>query len=244
MRCLKTILFLLPLLNYAAIHAQSADDIMQQHIQAMGGPGYWDKTKNIKLQGHIYQQGVEIDLTNILCSKGGYTSNTYSGYTNQWVIIPQGSWSAIHEVDSVKVDTITAYNAIFYHPYSDLVSSLLLNYKSKGMTAQLSGMDTIKNAACHKIVLTDAKGDKLTAFFDAKTYYLLRIEGTQQTDDGDKDLFTTYDKYEKHGDIIVPMTCVNQNTGNAHIKETVFTTAEVNVQVDESLFELKHNKKK
>jgi len=237
MNVLKTAILAAILLCRLTSPAQTAAEILEKHEQAMGGLSNWNKIKTMEFTASVLQQGMEIPYTlKVKAGKAMYVTNTYNEYTNTWVIVPHPDGKEQTGRTSKKVNGETIDNVTFYWPEVNMVSSLLLDYKTNGMNAVYEGKDTAGNTPCYKLKLTRKNGTSLTAYFDMNTYYLLRLETVLLVDDLETEIFVGYKNYQKMNDVVIPMSCTNPNTGVAAVKETVFKKITINPPLDDSLF--------
>ena len=113
----------------------------------------------------------------------------------------------------------------------DIKSHQLLDYKARGTKAELAGNDTVNNAPCYKVKLTDKDGNESTTFFDIASYYILRTEMKVKSDDGEQEVAVLYSNYKKTPEgIVLPMSMTAQGG------EIIYKSIEINKPVDEKIF--------
>jgi len=214
------------------LKAQDADDILQKHIQAIGGAENWDKIKTMKATGIDKYMGAQVELTNTLVTgKALRMDMVLGGYPTYQVLTINKGWVGFPYSDKDKVDTVVEENAYSYLPILNMKRSQFIDYKTTGFKAAYAGKDTIDARPCYKIKLTDKKDNVYIAFIEEATWYLLRTERTIKKDDDEKDFPIDYDNYKKlDAGITMPMSYRTIN-GAIEMKKI-----EVNQPVDESIF--------
>ncbi len=212
-------------------YAQTADEVIQKHIDAVGGCNAWDKIKSVKLTGSINQGGMELTMAQtIVNDKGSRTDISAMGQNGYMIITPTEGWMYMPFGGQTKPEPI---------PMDQLKSQQdKLNFKNsqlvdKGHIAKssLEGRDTINKTPCFKLKITDKDGSEQTCFIDAKTYYLVRTEMKMNLQGDEQELSITYSDFKKQPEgITVPMT---YGTAQGELK---FKSIEINKTYSDGLF--------
>src|SRR5271156_1293236 len=75
------------------VKAQTADEIIQKHIDAIGGTDAWNKVTSIKRVGSMSIQGMDISYTvTIVNNKGMRTDFSVMGSNNYMIFTPSEGW--------------------------------------------------------------------------------------------------------------------------------------------------------
>ncbi len=225
----KTYLLSILLLSISlALHAQTADEILEKHAAAMGGMENWNKIKTLKITGTIYQQWAEIPFTFIIDQgKMLKSTTTLNGSSTEFTEYLKDETKTATNPDP-NTSFISNDSALFFRPHLNMPASLLIDYKTNGMTATYTGMDTILTKPCFVLKLVTKKGLKITAFIDQTTYYLLRMETILKNDEGPKEVSVSYKLFRNQDGVVIPFSCHNNIKGNEFTKETLIKTIEVN----------------
>lgn len=211
--------------------AQTADQIIQKHIEAIGGTKNWDKIKTVKLVGAMSAQGMEIPVTQtIVNDKATRTDITAMGQTGYIIMTPTKGWQFM---------PFTGQTAPQEIPADQLkTNKSQLNYKNMQMVdksliskATLEGNDTINSVNCFKLKVTNKEGNEITCYFDAATYYLVRQETKVKVQDDEQEVGISYSNFKKQPEgIVIPMT---MGTPQGDI---TFKSVEFNKPVDDKIF--------
>jgi hypothetical protein len=218
--------------GFMTVNAQTADEIMEKYVAAIGGPANWDKVKTIKMVGSMSQQGMEITLTQtIAIGKAMRTDISVMGMSGWQIVTTTGGWMYMPFMGSAKIDTMKPEMVKISQKQMDLKSRQMLDYKTNGTKMEYAGRDTTNNAACFKVKVTDKDGNESASYFDCSTYYLVRTETKVKQDEQEQEVAVVYNNYKKFDEgITLPMSV------NARGGEIVFKTVEINKPIDESVF--------
>ncbi len=154
MKNLKTLLFSLTLLFSVSSYAQTAEEIINNYIENIGGKEKLEQLKGVQMIGNMKMQGMEIPFE-MLSTKDGkqLVSIELQGNKMVWSAFDgQTSWQRNQmTMEAEKSDNEATQNLKneleqFPDPF--------LNYKEKGYTVELIGKETIDGTETFKIKLT------------------------------------------------------------------------------------------
>jgi outer membrane lipoprotein-sorting protein len=230
MKLLKIALLAVAMTGGATVlKAQTSDDIIQKHIEAMGGTEKWNSIKSMKLTGTMNMGGLEMEMTQTVLTdvamRMDFSVMGQSGYT---IITPKEGWMSIPgtgNVTSLPPDQVKAS-----HDKLNIKSGYLID-KSRIKTATYVGKDTITKIPCYKLKVTDNEGSVQIAYIDLSTYYLVRSEIKVKVKDDEQEVAVTYSNFKKLPEGIVVAMSMNAQMGDIN-----FNNIEVNQRVDESIF--------
>lgn len=225
------LLGLTALFSVVATQAQTVDEVVNKHIDAIGGKDNWKKVTSTKMEGSLSVQGTDVTVTiTKLHNKGMRQDIAVMGMTGYIIITPaegttfmpfQGQTEAVKmSADDLKQaqDQIDAQGA-------------LIDYKEKGHTVELAGKETIDGVECYKLNVVLKGGKKETLYIDAKTYYEVRMVASAKVNGQDVEQTIGFSNFQKLPEgIVVPMTITQQ------FGEVTVTKMEINKAVDESIF--------
>jgi hypothetical protein len=209
--------------------AQNADDIIQKHIDAVGGTDNWNKIKTVKMKGIMSMGGMEINITQTVANDKGMKmeidANGMKGYN---IITPSEGWifmPGMEKVTKIPDDQLKSSQDKINIKTGQLVD------KSKIGKAEYIGTDSVNSMNCYKLKITDKDGNVQTAFFDAVTYYLVRSEMKVKVQDDEKEMAVNYSNFKKQPEgIVFPMT-IGTEQGDVNFK-----SVELNKPVDDNFF--------
>ncbi|MFM2358916.1 MAG: hypothetical protein RLY16_909 [Bacteroidota bacterium] len=228
-------LLVLFLVSVQFSNAQTVDEVINKHLDAIGGKDKIAQLKSLKMEGSLSTNGIDVNITTtVLHGVGSRVDIAVPGMgegyqimntTKGWNFMPFAGQSAPEEVPAEDVKN--AQNTLD-------VQGAVYNYKEKGNTVELLGKEKVDNVDCFKIKVTTASGKVTTSFIDATTYYRVKSITMAKTPEGEQEMETTYSDFKKNADgYVYPYSQTNPRG------TIVFSNIEVNKPVDESIFTVK-----
>lgn len=211
--------------------AQTAEEIVAKHIEAIGGAAAWKKVNSLYYEGKMTVQGAEVNVTlTVLNGKGVRQNISVMGMTGYQIITPTAGWNFMPFQGQTTPEAMTADE--LKQSADDLdVQGKLIDYKSKGNTVEYLGKDDVEGTECYKLKVTTKAGNIETVFIDPKSYYIVRSIVKKTANGQESDVPTDLSNYKKLPEGIVVPFSITLPFG-----ELVISKAEVNKQVDESTF--------
>ena len=211
--------------------AQTVEEIVTKHIEAIGGAAAWKKINSLYYEGKITVQGAEVNVTlTALNGKGVRQNISFMGMTGYQIVTPTAGWNFMPFQGQATPEAMTADE--LKQSADDLdVQGKLIDYKSKGHTVEYLGKDDVEGTECFKLKITSKAGNVETVFIDPKSYYIVRSVAKKTANGQESDVQTDLSNFQKLPEGIVVPFSIKLSEG-----ELVISKAEVNKQVDESTF--------
>lgn len=235
---MRYISFLIALLFLTVkTHAQTADEVINKYVQAMGGKEKAQALKTMKIGGkmefgpgmsvpftiHIKnRQASRFDMTiqgmnmvQVMQGDSGYFINPFSGKKDPEKMPP----------DMVKES----------QDQMDLTGPLF-DYKSKGNTVELLGKEDMEGTDTYKLKVTEKDGDVSYHFIDAETYLTLKETRKHKMEDKEVEGEVLYSNYKTVDGVTFPFTMETRQVGESKGQVMNYDTVEINPKLDENLF--------
>jgi len=211
--------------------AQTAEEIVAKHIEAVGGAAAWKKVNSLYYEGKMTVQGAEVNVTlTVLNGKGSRQNISVMGMTGYQIVTPTAGWNFMPFQGQTTAEAMTADE--LKQSADDLdVQGKLVDYKSKGHTVEYLGKDDVEGTECFKLKITTKAGNVETVFIDPKSYYVVRSVVKRTANGQESDVPSDLSNYKKLPEGIVVPFSITLPFG-----ELVISKAEVNKQIDESTF--------
>ena len=211
--------------------AQTAEEIIAKHIEAIGGKDAWKKIVSITFDGTMSVQGNDIQISLVqLHGKGMRQDITVQGLSGYQIVTPTQGWTYLPFQGQTEVTAMSEEDV--KHAQGELdVQGPLIDYKEKGHTVELAGKETIEGTECYKLSVTLSSGRKTVIFIDSKTYYAVRTNMSQQVNGQEQEMETSFSGFEKLREGIVMPKSMTLPYGTMTINKV-----EVNKPIDENLF--------
>ncbi len=225
-------LFMAVVIGSSAAKAQTADEIIAKHIEAIGGADNWKKISSVIRTGSMSLQGITIEVTQTtLHQKGSRQDLSVMGMSNYVIVTPTEGWMFMPIQQQTEVQKMPEEQVKDAQEQLDVQGSFI-DYKSKGHSFELAGSETVEGIDCFKLKMTAKSGILVTYFIDKKTYNLVQSVRTAEGNE----LVTTFSDFKKLPEgIVVAMSSVVP-LGNGMTADYTVSKIEINKPVDESLF--------
>lgn len=231
-------LFIMAALSVTSVKAQTADEIINKYVEAIGGTESWKKVNSLVQSGTMTVQGMNIDLTiSTLNGKGTRQDIVAMGMNNYMIVTPTEGWRFFPIQGQQAPEAMTADDIKESQDGLD-VTGALVEFKVKGHTADFLGKEDVDGTECFKIKLTQKGGKVETYFIDAKTYLLLKTVSIMKANGQEAEVFTTFSNYQKLPEgISIPMSMSMPLAPGMNV-DLVINKVEINKPIDESIFKV------
>ena len=231
------------LLWAATAAAQTADEVVEKHLAAIGGRAVLAKvtsqaakgTVDVSTQGISLPGTVEIyrkapnkarSLVRLDLSAAGGTEVVVDQRCDGKTAFVSNSMQGDREITGAQLEGML--NAHFPSP--------LLVYKEAGAKVELLGRETVGDRAALVLQYTPKSGPSSKNFFDAETYLLLRNVTTVMVPEagGPMDQTTEFFDFRVAGGVKMPFRIVQISP--AQTMTVTLTSIELNATVDDAMF--------
>lgn len=220
-----TLILLLVFVQFA--HAQTADDVVNKYIDALGGKEKLSSLKSVRFTGNMSIQGNDIAITvTKLHMKGMRMDISVMGTENYQIVTPGKGISFMPVQGMASPTDMPEEQAKAAQSQLD-VQGALLDYKDKGTSVELLGTD----GSDFKLKATYKNGISTTYFIGQKDYRLNKTVSKRTFNGEEMEIETTYSNYKQVDGFWFPFTVTSSVQG-----ETNYDKIETNIPVDESIF--------
>jgi hypothetical protein len=239
MKIMKLFLFSLAILfSTKAINAQSADEIIAKHIEAIGGKEKLSGINSIRMENSINVMGNDAPGTTIVLNGKGYRNESeFNGQKIIQVYTDKGGWAVNPFAGGAEPEAMpeNQYKA----GLGQLYIVPLLNYAARGDKAELLGQEKLGNVNAYKLKLTTSDNISTTYYFNPSTYYILQTKRSAEMMGQQVEVTATYSDYKKtdYG-WLTPYT-MDISFGEQFSMTAKVNKLEVNAPVDAAIFQMK-----
>jgi hypothetical protein len=235
---MKTFLIsVISLLLAFAVKAQSADDIIAKHIDAIGGKDMLSQITSVYTEKTTEIMGNESSSkTTIVNGKGYKNEADFNDQQLVQVVTDKSGWAINPFAGSTSASEIPAEQ---YKSSEDEIylPDPLFNYAEHGAKVELEGQEKVGDVNAYKIKYTNKDGAVSTFFIDPSTYYIIQEKRTGEMQGQPTEFTISFSDYKKTDfGVVIPYT-VSLDMGQFNLKNTI-TKVEVNKTVDPSIFEM------
>lgn len=216
--------------------AQTADEVVNNYITAIGGIEKINSVKSAKMTGKFSAGSMDISFTRLykkpmkmkmeMQIQGMTMIQAYDG-TMAWMLNPfQGSREPekMSEVDAKSVKE----NADF--------EGTIVNYKEKGATIELIGKEDMEGTEVFKIKLTNKDGDVTNYYFDSGSYLLLKESYKRKMGEKEVSVEVFYGNYKTVEGLLYPFSVEIKSPDSpmGGDQKAVMETMELNVPTEDA----------
>ena len=246
MKILKFVYLSLMLLSVAGASAQTAEEIVDKHVKAIGGKEKLNAIKSLKMSGKMQVQGMEIPMVMFLKTPNSMRSeSTIQGMTmvsaydskskTGWYTNPMSGDKTAQKMNQEQTTEM--------EDIGDMIVGPLTNYKEKGGTIEFIGKDDMEGTEVLKLMLTKKNKDVVYYFLDASSYLILKESSKTKFQDKEIESETYYSNYKTINGVTLATT-TEQKSGGQLQEQISMDKVEIDVPMDETLFVLPADAKK
>ena len=161
-------LLLLATLGIATVKAQSVDDIVNRHLDALGGKNLINSIKSVYVESTVDIMGNEAPSTTYILNGKGYKNELdFNGAKIVQCVTDKGGWAINPMAGSTTAQDIPGDQLKSYQLQLG-IGGPLMDYSTKGFKAELQG----KDSADYKVKLTTTDGIQIVYYINLKTYLI------------------------------------------------------------------------
>jgi len=231
MKMIRSVLFAAITLSAAVCQAQAADEIINKHIEAIGGKEKLSQVKSLYTESTMEIMGNQAPVVDYLLDGTGFKNETeFNGskiiqcFTTKggWSVAPMSGGGAQPMPDEIYQ---AGKNSIY-------AGGGLIDYAAKGSKVVLLGQEE----GSYKIKVTNGTNEAIY-FIDTATYYIKKMVTKGDLMGQTVDVTTTYSDYKKTDFGIVLPYSKTVDLGSFSIPSKI-TKVEVNKAIDPVIFEM------
>lgn len=247
MRTFKLLFALFTLFVFTGTHAQTADEIIDNYLENVGGKDSWSNVENMRVTGVGRQQGVDYPFVATYMKDGRYVIDVDLQGTSFIVEAFDGenSWATNFQTQKAEASDSESSNNVKLEAH-DQIAGPFHNYKEKGYTIEFLGKDTYEGSEVYKLKVTkkpesvDGKEeDNIDIFyFDMDNFVPIAFEDiiTSGPAKGATGI-TEFSDYQDVDGLIMAFSQISKFNGQVAL-EMLVKTVEFNVEVDEAIFNM------
>jgi hypothetical protein len=230
----KVKLFSMALLYLGALmttSAQTVDEIVTKHIEAIGGKDNWAKIKSLRTESTMKSNGTEIKFViTQIDKKAMRVDMTITGMKGYTILTNKEGWEFMPFQGQTKPEPLTA-DDVKTEQDGLQIQDEFITYKELGKKLDYLGKDDVDGTECLKLKMIDKEGKEVTFYIDPANYYTIKQVEKIKADGKEMEIATMYGNYKKTEiGILYPMSITKEGEGME------ITKIEINPIIDEASF--------
>jgi hypothetical protein len=212
-------------------YAQTAEEIVTKHIEAIGGIANWDNIKSQRVEGKVKAQGMEIAVTRTQVDKKAMRMDiAVMGMTGYQILTNTEGWAYMPFQGQTKSEPMTADDVKSSQDELSIKDDFI-TYKDQGKKIEFIGKEDYDGTECLKLKMIDKDAVETTYFLDPENYYVLKQTTKVKANGQEMEAVTTFSDYKKLPEGIVCPMVIGGDFGDMEVQKY-----EVNPAIDDAIF--------
>ncbi len=229
--------------SFTQLHAQSADDVINNYLKAIGGADKLNKLQSMKGWGNFQQGGMNFPF--VIYQKkpnSQLLEATFQGMTQKiaydgasssgWMINPFQGRSNAEKMDA---DMEKEYK------FQSDIEGPFVNYAAKGYKIAYVGQEDIDGSPAYHLTLTTKEGDIRDYYFDKDASLMVKEKDhIKQADGSTSEGESNFSDYKEVEGMLVPFTVenVSEFQGQKYSSFIKMDSVKYNVSIDDAIFKM------
>ncbi len=216
----------------AAVGEMTADEVIENYIDAIGGREKLQQIENLHMKATMTTQGMDLNMELFQTTDGKYLmSVTMGGNVMQKQVYDGEKAQAMamgqqQEVTGEDLERMKLQAQVFPE----------LQYDEKDYKLELKGVEEVDGDKAFRVNIINPLGDMVTEYFDTQTGLKLKSTAVMQTQMGEMTQETIYGEYKEYNGIMFP-TSLEQTVGPQMVTTKV-DELNINTEIPEGTFSL------
>jgi outer membrane lipoprotein-sorting protein len=231
--------FVLGVLVAVPAAAQTVDEVIAKHIDALGGLTKMQAVKSVRMSGRMTvgpgmeaPMVLEIKRPNALrvdfTIQGMVGSQAYDG-SKAWQFMPFDGSTAPQEMSPEET--------IYVAEQAD-IDGPLVDYKTKGHKVELVGKENVEGSDAYKLKVTLKSGNVRTIYLDAASYLEIKEEGKRIQRGTEIETETIMSDYKAVDGLMMPHLLDTAVKNTSQRQKIVIEKIEFNAPIDDARFKM------
>jgi hypothetical protein len=224
-------LFIMAMVFAQFAQAQTADDVVNKYLTAMGGKEKLAALKTVKMEGSLSVMGNDVAMVITKKHLTGMRVDISVMGTENYQIVTPTKGIVFMPVQGMSEPTEMPAEQLKSSTSQLDIEGSLVNYKEKGTTIEIAGKEKVDGEDCSNLKLTYKSGLVSNFFISDKTGFIIKTTGKRVMNGEEVEVSNSFSNYKQNADgYWFPYTSTNtQGT-------TEFSKIETNIAVDDSIF--------
>ena len=221
----------------AGLMAQSAEKVIDDYLNALGGKKKMEKITSMQMTATIDSDMFEADATTTVLNGKGYKMEMdVQGLLIESVFTPTEGW----RTDPMAGDVVKLSDEEFQMGKGAIfVGGPFQDYKNLGMKFELVGKKDIDGVSTHHLRFQLEDSEVVANyFFDTKSHLLIRTVTVAEAQGMEMEIITDHKDYKEVEGGIKMAHVTDIDYGGQMVMTQTITDVKVNIPVDESIFNL------
>jgi hypothetical protein len=228
--------WLLASLAVAQPPAQTLDELLARHREAVGGVAAWDAWHSLRLTGKMSAEGAETAAPIVLTSVNGIPGKLRLDFTVQGlpgIVAFDGNSGWMQSPFGERVVQIMSEEQVASWRRQADFAGPLMHPEEKGVSLELVAAAP---GEAYRVRVTGDTGAVRTLVLDAESYLVVRQEATAEVQGAELALVSSFADFERTGDLLFARSVESRVEGAPAGQRILIEKAELNVDLPPGFF--------
>lgn len=238
MKTIKFCLLLIAVISFGSLHAQTIDEVINKHVEAMGGKDKLAQLKAVQMDMTVEVMGNEAPSNVTIVEGKGYKyESDFNGQKIVQCYTDKGGWTINPMMGSSDPQPLPddQYKMVKDEIY---ITDPLYDYAAKGNKVELQGQEKVGDADAYKIKVSNDAGGETIYYLDPSTYYIIQMVRSGEMMGNPVSITVKNSNFQKTDDGYVFPRTLETSFGDQFSLTANVTKVEVNPAIDPSVFEM------
>ena len=221
---------------FAIVKAQTVDEIIAKHIDAIGGKDKLGQVKSVYIESTTEVMGNQSDTKTYILNGAGYRNESdFNGQSMVQVETDKGGWMINPFMGSS--DPVAYSDNLFQANAEQIYVDPLLDYAANGSKVELSGQEKVGDINAYKIKYTNKYNAESTYYIDPLTWFIIQAVRQNEVMGQQVTLTITFSDYQKKDFGVYFPNKTHLDMGQFALDITA-NKIEVNKDIDTTIFNM------
>lgn len=221
----------------SALAAQSLDEILAKHFEALGGKEKIAAIQTAKMTGRQVFGPQEVPVTVYWKRPDKVRMEfTVQGLTGVQAYDGKEAWMVMPFLGKTEPEGMTGDDLKEIQQQADLIDGPLMDWQAKGHQVELLGKETVEGTEAWKLRLTRKGGDVSTVWLDAEAMLEIKSEGKRKRGDQEMDVEASMGDYKEVGGVLFAHSYESRPKGAPQGATITVEKIELGVDLPDALF--------
>jgi outer membrane lipoprotein-sorting protein len=236
----KLLLSLCAVLLTVSAFGQTADELLEKNLKAMGGKDKLKAIQSMRLTGKMKMGPVEAPITIVKARPSEMRVDfTIQGMTGTSAYDGTTGWNLMPFMGNKDPQKMTEEQLKDMRVEADFDGSTF-DYKAKGNKVEYVGKVDTEGTPTYKLHVTTKEGKESNIYLDAESYLVIRTEATRNVQGQDLEMETSIGDYKTVDGLTMPYSMESHVKGKeaAGGQSVTIEKIELNPKVDAAMFKM------
>lgn len=217
--------------------AQTLDEVLAKHYEAMGGYDKMKAVQTYRMAGKMMMgQGMEAPFTMEKARPNKFRMEfTFQGMTGVQAYDGKSGWMIMPFSGKKDPEPMPSEAAREMEEQADF-DGPLVDWKEKGHTVELVGQEDVEGTSAHKIKATLKNGNVLTYYIDAETFLTLKQDSKRTIRGTEVEGESSVGDYKQVDGLTFPFAMEMGAKGSPQKQKLVTDKIEINPKLEDARF--------